>query len=137
MNEPFYATIKIITGEELLAEVVESEENDVEFYILSNAITIGETSTIDNDKGVSISSLTPKKWMNYANDDMSILYKNHVVSISQLDKYGVDFYMKALVSAKVSSPVKRKMDTKDHYGYLGNVEHFRERLERKWGKNTQ
>ena len=50
MNEPFYAAIKLVTGEEVLAEAILSEENGVEFFLLNGAITIDEKTTVDHDK---------------------------------------------------------------------------------------
>jgi len=126
----FFATMKLITSEEILAEVLPQEEDGTEFFVLSNPIIISETMQVDQDKGVAMSGLVPRKWMLYANEDMTIVYKNHVVSISEMDKFGVDFYKKALIAAKCSSPIKKKVDTKNHSGYLGKVDKLRKKLEK-------
>ena len=39
MTEPFFATIKLITGEEVLSEVFITEENGVEFVVF-NALSL-------------------------------------------------------------------------------------------------
>ena len=130
--ECFYATMKLTTSEEILAEVLPQEEDGTEFFVLSNPIIISETMQIDQDKGVAMSGLVPRKWMLYANEDMTIVYKNHVISISQLDKFGVDFYRKALIAAKVSSPIKKKVETKNHTGYLGKIDALRKKLDRNY-----
>ena len=65
----------------------------------------------------------------YANDDMTIIYKQHVISISELDKFGAEFYNKALIAAKISSPIKRKVETKDNIGFIGKVNDSRTLLE--------
>lgn len=130
MQDNFFATLKLITGEEILAEVCPSEENDVDFLIVQNPIVISETMQIDQEKGVAVSGLVPKKWMLYSNDDMTIIYKSHVISLSELDKFGSDFYQKALIAARMSSPVKRKVDSRDNVGYVGNVKDHRLLLER-------
>ena len=130
MNEPFYATLKLVTGEEVLAEAILSEENGVEFFLLNGAITIDEKTTIDQDKGVANSGLTPKKWPLFSSDDLTIVYKDKVVTITELDNYGKKFYMKALATARVSNPVKRKMESHEHTGYLGSTKQIRDMLER-------
>ena len=130
MPDNFFATMKLITSEEILAEVLPQEEDGTEFFVLNNPIIISETMQIDQDKGVAMSGLVPRKWMLYANEDMTILYKNHVVSISEMDKFGVDFYKKALIAAKCSSPIKKKVETKNHTGYLGKIEALRKRLKK-------
>ncbi len=133
MLENFHATIKMITGEEVLAQVMPAEEHDKSFFILSNPIVVNENVTIDQEKGVAVSGLIPKKWMTFASDDMTIVYRSHVVSISELDEFGVDFYNKALVAARISSPVKKKVESKDNSGFIGKIQAFREKLEGTFG----
>ena len=123
----------MITGEEVLAQVMPAEEHDKSFFILSNPIVVNENLTIDQEKGVAVSGLIPKKWMTFASDDMTIVYRSHVVSISELDEFGVDFYNKALVAARVSSPVKKKVESKDNSGFIGKIQAFREKLEGTFG----
>lgn len=135
MPECFYATMKLTTAEEILAEVLPQNEEGTEFFVLSNPIIISETMQVDQEKGVAMSGLVPRKWMLYANEEMTIVYKNHVVSISELDKFGVEFYRKALIAAKCSSPIKKKVETKNHTGYLGKIDALRKKLERHY-KNS-
>jgi hypothetical protein len=129
-DDTFYATLKLVTGEELLAEVSLCDESGEQFFLVTNPIVIAETTNIDYQKGVAVSGLIPKKWMLYSSDDMTIIYKSHVVSISELDKFGVDFYNQALIAAKLSSPIKKKVDSKDNLGYVGTTKEYRKELER-------
>ena len=128
-DDSFHATVKLTTGEEILTEIVECEENGERFFLFHNPIIITENNHVDMQKGVVVSGLVPKKWMMYSSEDMQVVYKQHVVSISELDKFGVEFYNKALVAAKASSPVKRRVETDRHSGYVGKIEAFRSRLE--------
>ena len=129
MLETFHATIKLITGEEVLAEVMPTNEHGMEFFVLSNPITIAENIQIDQEKGIAISGMIPKKWMNFANDDLTILNRQHVISMYEMDKFGVEFYNKALIAAKATSPIKKKVETKDNSGFIGMIESFRKKLE--------
>ena len=130
MSESFYATLKLTTSEEVLSEVLPQEEAGTDFFVLSNPIVIIENNQIDTEKGVMISGLQPRKWMLYSNEDLTIVYRQHVVSISEMDKFGADFYQKALIAAKCSSPIKRKIDTKNHSGFIGKIEKFRKKLQK-------
>ena len=76
-----------------------------------------------------MAGLVPKKWMNYSSDSMTIIYKEHVISVSELDRFGVEFYKKALVSARMSSPIKKKVSSKENIGYVGSIDESREYLE--------
>jgi len=131
-DDPFYATMKLITSEEVLSEVMPQEENGTDFFILSNPIVITESHQIDTEKGILISGLVPRKWMMYANEDLTIVYKQHVVSISEMDKFGTEFYRKALIAAKCSAPIKKKVESKRNTGYIGKIEQLRKKLEKKF-----
>ena len=127
--DSFHATMKLVTGEEVLAEITPSDENGTEFFVAFNAIVVNEQMQLNHEKGIAMAGLVPKKWMMYASDDMSIIYKNHVVSISEMDKFGIDFYKKALIAAKCSSPIKRKVQSSDNVGFIGKIEATRGTLE--------
>ena len=129
MRDSFYATVKLITGEEILAEVTLTEENGAQFFLVNEPIVVNETMQVDHQKGIAVSGLVPKKWQLYASDTMTIIQKEHVISISEMDKFGVDFYMKALLAAKMSSPIKRKVDSSENVGYVGTVDETRLLLE--------
>lgn len=130
MMDPFHATVKLVTGEEVLAEVMPTEENGTEFFLLSNPIIIAESVQIDQEKGVAISGLIPKKWMTYSSDDLSIVNRSHVISMSELDSFGVDFYEKALIVARATSPIKKKVTTDKNSGFVGKIEALRNKLEK-------
>lgn len=137
MNDPFYATIKLMTGEEVLAEAILSEEAGQEFFILNGAISIEQTNSIDVNRGVATSGLAPKPWPLFSSGDLIIVYKENILTISELDSYGKAFYMKALAAAKVSSPVKKLMETEEHTGYLGKTEDIRAQLERLYNSESE
>ena len=121
MTEPFFATLKLTTAEEILSEVMPQNEAGTDFFILSNPIMIAESQSVDAGKGVVVSGLVPRKWLMYSNEDLTIVYKQHVVCISELDKFGVEFYKKALIAAKCSTPIKKKVDTERNTGYIGKI----------------
>ena len=89
-DDSFFATLKLTTGEEVLAEVMPEDGSD--FFVIGNPIVINENTQVDPQKGIAVSGLIPKKWLLYANEDLSILYKQHIVSMSEMDKFGADFY---------------------------------------------
>ena len=128
-QEPFFATMKLVTGEEILAEIMASEESGSEFFIVGNPIVINETNQVDTQKGVMISGRVPKKWMMYASEDLTIVNKHHVVSISEMDKFGTDLYKKALIAAKISTPIKKQVETEKNTGFIGKIESFRKKLD--------
>lgn len=135
MNESFYATLKLVTGEEILAEITSMNENGSDFFLVNDPIVVSENVQIDHQKGIAVSGLIPKRWQLYANDSMTIINKNHVVSVSELDKFGSEFYSKALIAARLSSPIKRKVESSDNVGYVGKVSDSRKYLEKMYEKS--
>ncbi len=134
-DTPFYATLKLVTSEEILSEVMAQEEEDTQFFILSNPIVVVENNQIDVEKGIVLSGLVPRKWMLYSNEDLTIVYKQHVVAVSEMDKFGVDFYKKALIAAKCSSPIKKKVETEKNTGFIGKIDNMRKKLEDKYNNS--
>ena len=130
MQSSFPATMKLVTGEEVLCEISPTEEGGTEFFVVSNPIVVTEQMHLDHQKGVAVSGLIPKKWMMYSNDDLTIVYKHHVISVSEMDKFGADFYKKALIAAKVSSPIKRQVSSEENVGFVGKIEQSRTKLEK-------
>lgn len=130
MQDSFPATIKLVTGEEVLCQIAQSNEGGQEFFVISDPIIVTESMQLDHQKGVAVSGLIPKKWMMYSNDDLTIVYKQHVISVSELDKFGADFYKKALIAAKISSPIKRRVSSEENVGFVGKVEQSRGLLEK-------
>jgi hypothetical protein len=135
MNEPFVASVKMITGEEVLCEVMLTEENGEELFLVSNPIVFDESSQIDAARGVVLSGLIPKKWMMFADDGMTVVNKQHVVSMSELDKFGIEFYNRALIAARASTPIKRKIESEDNSGYIGTIDKIRERLNKAFNES--
>ena len=122
--------MKLVTGEEVLCEISPTEENGQEFFVVSNPIVVTEQMQLDHQKGVAMSGLIPKKWMMYSNDDLTIVYKHHVISVSEMDKFGTEFYKKALIAAKCSTPIKRKVSSEENVGFVGKIQESREYLEK-------
>jgi len=127
MNELFYATVKMTTGEEVLAEVMLCEENDTQFFIFYNPIVMEENFEHDQGKFKYVPSA--KKWLQFATDDMVVVQKSSVITISEMDRYGAEKYLKYAMIARMRSPVKREMKTNNHTGYLGSIDKLRKDLE--------
>lgn len=129
MNEPFYASIKLTTGEEILTEVYLTEEKGEEVVLLSEPVVVDERSYFNDVKNAYITQYVPRKWLVTSNEDLIILKKEHIITMTEVDKFGKQFYLKSLLAAKVSSPIKRELNTEEHTGFLGSIEKQREYLE--------
>ena len=135
MTDQFHASLKLITGEEVLARIAKTVENGFELFLLDDAIVLEETNSVDPEQGTLTTGLAPRRWMNFGGDGVTVVYKDHIISISEMDKYAIEFYEKAVLAARISSPVKKKLPQTEHTGYLGSTDEYRKYLEKMY-KNS-
>jgi hypothetical protein len=127
MEEDFYATIKLISGEEIFAQVSASEEGNKTLLIVSNPITIGEVRT-----RVGIIGYKIEPWLKTSRDDMFIINLDKILTISESsDVEMIGMYTRFLEERRgineIQSPtskLSRKM------GLLGDVDDTKEKLEK-------
>ena len=124
IEEDFYATLKLKTGEELFAKVAASEEEDRTFLIVSSPIVISE---IKNRAGTVGYKLEP--WLKTTKEDMFIINLEDVITLSEssdiemismYQNYVREYSKKDGNQAKIS----RKM------GYIANIHDAKEILEK-------
>ena len=80
MEDDFYATIKLKSGEELFAKISYSEEEDRTFLLLSAPITIEK---IKNRGGIIGYKVEP--WLKTSKDDLFIINIEDVLTLSESD----------------------------------------------------
>ena len=126
IEDDFYATLKLKTGEELFARVAASEEDDRTMLIVSNPIIVKEIkSKADNVVGYKI-----EPWLKTTSEDMFIIKLDDVLTMSESSDIEIIMLYQNYVrngskeDANGSSKINRKM------GYLGNVNDTKELLEK-------
>ena len=78
MEDDFYATIKLISGEEIFAKVAASEEDNRTMLILHHPIIISE---VKGRKGVIGYKVEP--WLKTTKEDMFIMNMDKVLTLSE------------------------------------------------------
>ena len=78
IEEDFYATIKLNSGEEVFAKVAASEEEDRTMLILHTPVTVSE---IKNKGGLVGYKVEP--WLKTTRDDMFIINMDNVLTLSE------------------------------------------------------
>ena len=124
MEEDFYATLKLKSGEEIFAKVSASEENDRTMLLVSHPIVVGE---IKNKIGVVGYKIEP--WLKTTTDDMFILNMNDVLTMSESSD--IEMIMMYQDYIRTSNKPKRNNSTINRsMGRLGNVNDMKEILEK-------
>lgn len=123
IEEDFYATIKLKTGEEIFAKVAANEEENRTLLIISNPIVVSEIKN-RNGSGYKI-----EPWLKTSKDDMFILNFDDVLTISESSDIDMimmyQSYIRQSIREKKSEPkINRRM------GYISNVNDAKEILEK-------
>ncbi len=124
IEEDFYATIKLKSGEEIFAKVAASEEEDRTILIISNPITICEIKSRTNVVGYKL-----EPWLKTTKEDMFIINLEDVLTLSESSDIEMimmyqTYVRQSLKNSTKESKINRRM------GYLANVNDAKEILEK-------
>jgi len=124
MEEEFYSTIKLSTGEELVAKVCYLPEEDsllIEKPMLVEAL-------IQKKNGKRVEGFILKEWIRSSYDDMFIVKMEQIVTLSELDEKIKRFYLGNL-DKEDQDENKIKPKKLKNNGYVGSVEEVKSNLE--------
>jgi len=128
IEDDFYATIKLNSGEEVFAKVAASEEEDRTMLILHTPVTVSE---IKNKSGLVGYKVEP--WLKTTRDDMFIINMDNVLTLSESsDMEMIMMYQHYLRDAHRNGhehKLNRRM------GYISNVKDAKENLEKMFKLN--
>jgi hypothetical protein len=124
IEDDFYATVKLKTGEEIFAKVAASDEEDRTILIISNPIIISE---IKGKMGIVGYKLEP--WLKTTTEDMFILNLDDVLTLSESSDIEMimmyqSFIRQSNKEKNKESKINRRM------GYISNVNDAKEILEK-------
>ena len=124
IEDDFYCTLKLKSGEEIFAKVAASEERDRTMLLVSNPIVVGE---IKSKIGVVGYKIEP--WLKTTTDDMFILNMNDVLTMSESsDIEMIMMYQDYIRTANKPKGNNLTIDRK--MGRLGNINDVKEILEK-------
>ena len=127
IEDDFYATVKLKSGEEIFAKVAASEEDDRTMLIVSNPIIVSE---IKGRMGVVGYKLEP--WLKTTTEDMFILNLEDVLTLSESSDVEMIMMYQSYIRSG-SKDTKSKIDRK--MGYIANVNDAKEILEKIFKKS--
>ena len=124
IEEDFYCTLKLKTGEEIFAKVAASEENDRTMLIVSNPIVVSEIKNRFKTVGYKI-----EPWLKTTKEDMFIINLQDVLTLSESS----DIEMIMMYQSYVRQSGKEKNNESRitrRMGYISNVTDAKEILEK-------
>lgn len=133
LEEDFYATIKFKNGEEIFSKVLPSLEENKTILLLSNPITVCETTNKrGNPMGYRI-----EPWLKTSSDDMFAINFDEILTMSESKDVEMIYIYQSYVRQKISKETKgRNMNTKE-MGYLSSVNDAKEILEKIFKNSTE
>jgi len=127
MGEEFYASIKLVTGEEIFS-LISIDDNDGDpIIILQNPVII---KMINSNKG---SFIKVKPWMEIPSDDFFIIKSDKIITMTEVNNsHIVKVYEKYLEDSDETSEYFGSNQTKitNKMGYVSSVEDARQNLEK-------
>ena len=124
IEDDFYATIKLKSGEEVFAKVAASEEEDRTMLIIHSPVTVME---IKNKGGLVGYKVEP--WLKTTRDDMFIINMDSVITLSESsDMEMIVMYQHYLRDSQREYHNHHKLNRR--MGYICNVRDAKENLEK-------
>ena len=124
IEEDFYCTLKLKSGEEIFAKVAASEEEDRTLLIVSNPIIVVEIKSKNKIVGYKL-----EPWLKTTTEDMFILNLDDVITLSESsDIEMIMMYQSYIRQYNKNSNNQPKINRR--MGYLSNVNDAKEILEK-------
>ena len=124
IEEDFYATLKLKSGEELFAKVAASDEDDRVMLLVHNPIIISEIKTKGNLVGYKV-----EPWLKTTKEDMFIINLDNIITLSESeDLEMINMYQNFLRDSQRDPFNQPKMSRR--MGYITTVDDARNFLEK-------
>ena len=124
IEDDFYATIKLNSGEEIFAKVAASEEEDRTMLIVHSPVTVSE---IKNKTGLLGYKIEP--WLKTTRDDMFIINMDRVITLTESsDMEMIVMYQHYLRDSQREIQHQHRLNRR--MGYISNVHDAKENLEK-------
>ena len=124
MEEDFYATLKLKTGEEIFARVSPSEEYSSTILIVNSPIIISEVKGRTGTVGYKL-----EPWLKTTTEDMFIIKMEDVLTLSESSDIEM-IMMYQSFTRQSSSEQNKQSRLSRKMGYLSNVNDAKEILEK-------
>ena len=133
MEEEFYASVKLVSGEEIFGEVMPSEENGRTVLIISDPVEIETVSMDGRHEGLRM-----MPWLrSMPSEGIIIIPMDKVITVVEAreDSEVVAYYQRFIMT-NLSGGSSEKIKVTKKMGYVISVEQAREHLEKLFDKDS-
>ena len=124
IEDDFYATLKLKSGEEIFCKVAPTEEEDKTILLVSNPVIIAEIKGRSGTIGYKV-----EPWLKTTREDMFIVNMDNVITLSESgDMEMIIMYQHFLRDSQREIQHQHKLNRR--MGYISNVHDAKENLEK-------
>jgi hypothetical protein len=129
IEDDFYATVKLKTGEEIFAKIAASEEEGRTMLLVSSPIVVDEIKSKHGTIGYKI-----EPWLKTTKDDMFVIDLSDVLTMSEsTDIEMIMMYQDYVRQSDRTSTNESKLNRR--MGRIGNINDVKEILEKIYKNN--
>jgi len=133
MGEEFLAHIKLISGEEILANVCVDETNEQPVLIVNNPVVM---KMLNNPNGNFIKI---KPWMELSHEDVFVIHHDKIIAMSETSDPKIKIVYEKFLKDQQDDAMEffrndGKVDMTEKMGYISNVNDARKYLEDMYNK---
>ena len=134
MEEDFYASVKLVSGEEIFGEVMPSEENGRTVLIISDPVEIETVSMNGSHEGLRM-----MPWLrSMPTESIIIIPMDKVITVVEArEESEVVAYYQKFIMTNLSGGSSDKIKVTKKMGYVISVEKARENLERIFNSGSE
>ena len=125
IEDDFYATVKLKSGEEIFAKVAASDEDDRTMLLISNPIIVSEIKGKGGTMGYRM-----EPWLKTTTEDMFIINLDNVLTMSESSDIEMIMMYQSYVRQSQTGESDKNSKINRRMGYLGNVKDTKEILEK-------
>ena len=128
MEEEFYASVKLISGEELFG-VINTVEKDGKYILISNPVIV--TPMFSQKREMNGYKVEP--WLKTSSDDMFLLSMEKVITLSESDNEQIIAIYETFLQDL--NDERGQLRLSDKMGYVGNINETKKLLEKLYRKS--
>ena len=131
-DQEFLATLKLVSGEEVISMVLYLEDEDK--VLLSNPFSVEQSRQKQGQ--LEITGFSFKEWVMASFDDMYIISRDHIITITETKGPIEEFYKKNLEKMESHKQLLHKPNKLPRKsGYLGSINDTKNILENIYKKS--
>ena len=127
IEDDFYCTLKLKSGEEIFAKVAASDEDDRTMLLVSNPIIVSEVKGKAGTMGYRV-----EPWLKTTTEDMFVINMDNILTMSESSDIEMIMMYQNYVrqSHKNDNNLENNSKINRRMGYLGNTRDVKEILEK-------